>query len=234
MRIAIIGSAGRRRILRRAAYTRRSGCDVHRPGCALGAMRENGLVIESEHAPICLPKVNATDDPRTGTNAAHDFRRIPRPPFAAWHCWRRRRAAASMQRSATTSAVRFGKIRLSGGTFGQHHQRTTSLGPDSQPPADTPVPSRSDARNCRGRPCTGRRVAAGLCRAMAPFIDALPADMTSSMHHDLEQGQPRELRWLSGGVVEMGAALGVSTPANRSVYDILVLHADGRGESVRR
>jgi 2-dehydropantoate 2-reductase len=58
--------------------------------------------------------------------------------------------------------------------------------------------------------------------------------MTSSMHHDLEQGQPRELRWLSGGVVEMGAALGVSTPANRSVYDILVLHADGRGESVRR
>jgi 2-dehydropantoate 2-reductase len=66
------------------------------------------------------------------------------------------------------------------------------------------------------------------------FVDGLPADMTSSMHHDLERGQPLELRWLSGGVVEMGAALGVPTPANRSVHDILVLHADGRGGSVRR
>jgi 2-dehydropantoate 2-reductase len=34
-------------------------------GAHLAAMRENGLVIESEHEPICLPKVNATDDPRT-------------------------------------------------------------------------------------------------------------------------------------------------------------------------
>jgi 2-dehydropantoate 2-reductase len=60
------------------------------------------------------------------------------------------------------------------------------------------------------------------------FVDGLPADMTSSMHHDLERGQPLELRWLSGGVVEMGAALGLPTPANQSVYDVLVLHADGR------
>lgn len=60
------------------------------------------------------------------------------------------------------------------------------------------------------------------------FVDGLPPDMTSSMHHDLERGQPLELRWLSGGVVEMGAALGLPTPANQSVYDVLVLHADGR------
>ncbi len=61
------------------------------------------------------------------------------------------------------------------------------------------------------------------------FIDGLPADMTSSMHHDFERGQPLEVRWLSGGVAEMGAAFGVPTPANQAVYDILVLHADGRG-----
>jgi 2-dehydropantoate 2-reductase len=65
------------------------------------------------------------------------------------------------------------------------------------------------------------------------FIDKLPADMTSSMHHDLERGRPLELRWLSGGVVEMGAAAGVPTPANRSVYDALVLHADGGGTNRR-
>jgi 2-dehydropantoate 2-reductase len=60
------------------------------------------------------------------------------------------------------------------------------------------------------------------------FIDGLPADMSASMAHDLQRGQRLELAWLSGGVADMGAALGVPTPANRAVYDILVLHADGR------
>jgi 2-dehydropantoate 2-reductase len=66
------------------------------------------------------------------------------------------------------------------------------------------------------------------------FVDGLPADMTSSMHHDLERGQPLELRWLSGGVVDMGAPLGVPTPANQAVYDVLVLHADGHGNGHRQ
>jgi 2-dehydropantoate 2-reductase len=60
------------------------------------------------------------------------------------------------------------------------------------------------------------------------FIDGLPADMSASMAHDLQRGQRLEVQWLSGGVAEMGAALGVPTPANRAVYDILILHADGR------
>ena len=59
------------------------------------------------------------------------------------------------------------------------------------------------------------------------FIDGLPVDMTSSMHHDLERGRPLELRWFSGGVVELGAKVGVLTPANRAVHDILSLYADG-------
>ncbi len=63
------------------------------------------------------------------------------------------------------------------------------------------------------------------------FMDGLPADMTSSMHHDLQRGRPLELRWLSGGVVEMGTAAGVPTPVNRGVYDVLVLHADGHAET---
>jgi 2-dehydropantoate 2-reductase len=58
--------------------------------------------------------------------------------------------------------------------------------------------------------------------------DALPEDMTSSMHHDLERGNPLEVAWLSGGVVQLGKAVGVPTPANRAVWDILALHAAGR------
>jgi 2-dehydropantoate 2-reductase len=60
------------------------------------------------------------------------------------------------------------------------------------------------------------------------FADTLPEDMTSSMHHDLERGNPLEVNWLSGGVVELGRKAGVATPANRAVCDILALHAAGR------
>jgi 2-dehydropantoate 2-reductase len=60
------------------------------------------------------------------------------------------------------------------------------------------------------------------------FADSVPADMTSSMHHDLERGNPLEVAWLSGGVVQLGKQAGVPTPANRAVWDILALHAQGR------
>ena len=60
------------------------------------------------------------------------------------------------------------------------------------------------------------------------FADGLPADMTSSMHHDLERGNRLEVDWLSGGVVRLGAEKGVPTPANRAVCDILALHAGGK------
>jgi 2-dehydropantoate 2-reductase len=59
------------------------------------------------------------------------------------------------------------------------------------------------------------------------FADGLPFDMTSSMHHDLERGNPLEVNWLSGGVVQLGEEAGVPAPANRAVRDILALHAAG-------
>ena len=61
------------------------------------------------------------------------------------------------------------------------------------------------------------------------LADDVAHDMTSSMHHDLERGNPLEVRWLSGGVVELGRAKGVPTPLNRAIYDILALHAAGTG-----
>jgi 2-dehydropantoate 2-reductase len=60
------------------------------------------------------------------------------------------------------------------------------------------------------------------------FVDTVSAKMTSSMHHDLERGSRLEVRWLSGGVVELGREVGVETPLNRAVADILSVHANGR------
>lgn len=60
------------------------------------------------------------------------------------------------------------------------------------------------------------------------FADTLPADMTSSMHHDLERGNRLEVDWLSGGVVDMGAKAGIPTPANGAVQALLAVHAQGR------
>jgi 2-dehydropantoate 2-reductase len=62
------------------------------------------------------------------------------------------------------------------------------------------------------------------------FADRLPAGMTSSMHHDLEHGNRLEVAWLSGDVVERGAALGVATPCNRAVFDILSMYSEGRAD----
>lgn len=60
------------------------------------------------------------------------------------------------------------------------------------------------------------------------FTDGVPETMTSSMHHDLERGNRLEVNWLSGDVVERGKSLGVPTPANRAITDLLAVHAEGR------
>lgn len=60
------------------------------------------------------------------------------------------------------------------------------------------------------------------------FTDTLPATMTSSMHHDLENGNRLEVAWLSGDVVARGARLGVPTPCNRAIFDILSIYSAGR------
>ena len=59
------------------------------------------------------------------------------------------------------------------------------------------------------------------------FVDGLPDSMTSSMHHDLTGGRRLEVAWLSGGVVELGARVGMPTPMNRAVADLLALYEHG-------
>ena len=75
----------------------------------------------------------------------------------------------------------------------------------------------------------GVHLAEGYAEHALALADEVPADMTSSMHHDLERGNPLEARWLSGGVVELGELAGVDTPLNRAVADVLCLAAGGNG-----
>src|SRR5215813_3436572 len=65
LRIAVMGSGGVGGYL--GARLVQGGADVTfvARGAHLAAMRANGLAVESEHEPICLSKVSATDDPRT-------------------------------------------------------------------------------------------------------------------------------------------------------------------------
>ena len=60
------------------------------------------------------------------------------------------------------------------------------------------------------------------------FADTLPAGMDSSMHHDLDRGNPLEVNWLSGGVVQLAREKGIAVPANSAVCDILALYANGQ------
>ena len=59
------------------------------------------------------------------------------------------------------------------------------------------------------------------------FADSLPATMDSSLHHDLKNGNRLEVEWLAGGVVQLGRKVGMPTPCNRAVWDLLALYAGG-------
>jgi 2-dehydropantoate 2-reductase len=65
------------------------------------------------------------------------------------------------------------------------------------------------------------------------FVDAVPADGTSSMQRDIAAGRPSELGNLSGAVVRFGAQLGVATPVSCFVHDVLLpLERRARGTLV--
>ncbi len=306
MRIAVMGSGGVGGYL--GARLVRGGADVTfiARGAHLAAMQANGLAIESEQEPICLPKVNATDDPRTigpvdivlfsvklwdTESAARSLLPIVGPETGIISfqngvqkddALRKIFGAGAVMGGVAYMATTIGRpgVIAQTGTmqrmiFGEYDGRrspraeallvaarngginaeisddirraiwekyvflvalsgsTTSIRLPLGPIRNHPRTRQFLLDLMRETVAVGRAQGVALPEDYAgqrlAFADGLPADMTSSMHHDLERGQPLELRWLSGGVVEMGAALGVPTPANQSVYDVLVLHADDRG-----
>ena len=74
----------------------------------------------------------------------------------------------------------------------------------------------------------GVRLPENIAEERLAFSDTLPASMTASLQLDLERGNPLEVEWLSGSVVDLGAAVGVPTPIHRAARDILILHAGGK------
>ena len=74
----------------------------------------------------------------------------------------------------------------------------------------------------------GIALPADYAEACLARADGLPEEMAASMAHDLQRGNRLEVEWLSGGVAQLGAAVAVPTPANRAVWDILALYAEGR------
>jgi 2-dehydropantoate 2-reductase len=73
----------------------------------------------------------------------------------------------------------------------------------------------------------------GLIDRLIARMDGLPRPMVASMLGDLERGNRLELPWLAGGVVEMGKALNVPTPAADFVFTALKLYANGRPADAR-
>jgi 2-dehydropantoate 2-reductase len=73
----------------------------------------------------------------------------------------------------------------------------------------------------------GAQLQADYAERRLALADDVAPDMTSSMHHDLQRCRPLEIRWLSGGVVHLGSAVGIATPLNRAIADILALFEAG-------
>ena len=305
MRIAIMGSGGVGGYF--GAKLQKGGADVHfiARGAHLAAMRADGLTVESAHDPIRLPKVNATDDPRSigpvdivlfavklwdTESAARSLEPIVGPHTGIISLQngvqkddvlRQIFGADAVMGGAAYMATTIGRPgvivqtghmqRLVFGEYdGKRSQRAEALlaaarsgGINAEIADDIRralwekyvflvalsgattsmrVPLGPIRKNPRTRQFAldlmHEAVAVGRAQGVAlpedfvaqriPFFEGLPDTMTSSMRHDLQRGQRLEVQWLSGGIADMGAKLGVPTPANRAVYDILVLHADGR------
>jgi 2-dehydropantoate 2-reductase len=249
-------------------------------GAHLAAMRADGLTVESAHEPIRLPKVNATDDPRSigpvdivlfgvklwdTESAARSLLPIMGPQTGIISLQngvqkddtlRKIFGAGAVMGGAAYMATTIGRpgvIAQAGGISAEISDdirrviwekfcflvglsgSTTSVRLPLGPIRGNPRTRQFLLDLMRETVAVGRAQGVNLPEDFAEqrlvFADGLPTDMTSSMHHDLQRGRPLEVRWLSGGVVEMGAAAGLPTPANRAVYDVLVLHADGHADT---
>jgi 2-dehydropantoate 2-reductase len=72
---------------------------------------------------------------------------------------------------------------------------------------------------------------AGYADDRLAFVDQMDPSASSSMHRDLEQGNRLEVDWLSGDVVKRGTRLGVTTPRNGAISDILSIYSGGSRDS---
>src|SRR5262245_30831079 len=305
MRIAIMGSGGVGGYF--GAKLVLGGADVSfvARGAHLAAMRQHGLIIESAHDPIHLPKVNVTDDPATigkvdmvmfcvklwdtetaarqlvpitgpdtgiisfqngvqkddmlrpifGDKAlmggvAYVGTTIGRPGVIAQTGPLQRLVFGEYDGSRSPRAEAFYQACKSGGInveISDDVRRslwekyvalvamsgaTTSMRSTIGPIRTNPLTRQFLLDLAREVVAVGRAhgvsLPADFAETRAPFFDGWPPEMSTSMHHDLQHSKPLEVRWLAGGVVDLGAKVGVPTPMKRAVRDILTLHAEGQ------
>jgi 2-dehydropantoate 2-reductase len=67
----------------------------------------------------------------------------------------------------------------------------------------------------------------GLLDEILSMVHGLPPQAKASMLEDLERGRRLELPWLSGGVVRLGAQVGVPTPIHRFITTVLMPFVNG-------
>ena len=125
-----------------------------------------------------------------------------------------------------------GEVRGAGRMAGATASMRKSLGPVRSQSADAAIPARSGARGRGGWP-RARRGDPGQISPSSGCRSSIRCPPTCRLRciTTCEPGRPLELQWLSGGVVDLGAKVGVPTPMNRAVRDILMLHAAGRPDS---
>jgi 2-dehydropantoate 2-reductase len=74
----------------------------------------------------------------------------------------------------------------------------------------------------------GVALADDLVATTLKMVDGLPAEMTSSMHGDLDAGGRLEAPWLAGAVARMAREAGLEAPANRAIFAALKPFVEGR------
>ena len=67
----------------------------------------------------------------------------------------------------------------------------------------------------------GVKLPGSLMGEILQMVDGLPPHARASMLEDLERGRRLELPWLSGAVVRLGRAAGVSTPIHSFIATVL-------------
>src|SRR5467141_561786 len=286
MKIAMMGSGGVGGFF--GGRLAHAGYDVSfiARGAHLVAMREHGLVVESDvHGDIRIPAVRATDDPASlgtvdliilsvklwdteaailqlkpllkpgtgvlslqngvfyvGTTLLRPgvilqtgaMQRVALGEYDGRPSERARFLHEALLRSGVTSelsiAVRraiWEKYVFLVGLSATTASMRTSIGPIRKNPRTRAFLLEIMREVVAVGRAQGIALAADYADACLARADGLPDDMIASMAHDLQRGNRLEVEWLSGGVVQLGAVAGVPTPANRAVWDILALYAEG-------
>jgi 2-dehydropantoate 2-reductase len=83
------------------------------------------------------------------------------------------------------------------------------------------------AENCALARACGIDLPGDFAAKQLAFADGLPAEMKSSMLHDLEAGRRLEAPWLSGAVARMSRERGLAAPVNATIYAALKPFCEG-------